>query len=56
MAQVDIQGSLAHAEMLAHQGIISAADRAEIQRGMAQIKGEIEPASSNGCWTWKTST
>ncbi|NUT62934.1 argininosuccinate lyase [Herbaspirillum sp. C9C3] len=42
MAQVDIQGSLAHAEMLAHQGIISAADYAEIQRGMAQIKGEIE--------------
>ena len=38
----DIQGSLAHAEMLAAQGIISAADRADIERGMAQIRAEIE--------------
>jgi argininosuccinate lyase len=45
LAMVDIQGSLAHAEMLAAQGIISAADRAEIERGMAQIKGEIEAGS-----------
>ncbi|MFX6118506.1 argininosuccinate lyase, partial [Acinetobacter baumannii] len=42
MAQVDIQGSLAHAAMLARQGIISDADRAEIERGMAQIRSEIE--------------
>ena len=42
MAKADIQGSLAHAEMLAAQGIISAADRAEIERGMAQISAEIE--------------
>ncbi|MFL9923504.1 argininosuccinate lyase [Herbaspirillum lusitanum] len=42
LAQFDIEGSLAHAEMLAHQNIISAADYAEIQRGMAQIKGEID--------------
>jgi len=42
LALFDIAGSLAHAEMLAAQGIISAADRAEIERGMAQIKGEIE--------------
>ncbi|MEY3864722.1 MAG: argininosuccinate lyase [Pseudomonadota bacterium] len=41
-ALVDIEGSLAHAEMLAKQKIISAADLADIQRGMAQIKGEIE--------------
>lgn len=45
LALFDIQGSLAHAEMLATQGIISAADRAEIERGMAQIKGEIEAGS-----------
>ena len=45
LALFDIQGSLAHAEMLAAQGIISAADRAEIERGMAQIKGEIEAGS-----------
>jgi argininosuccinate lyase len=31
--------------MLAAQGIISAADRAEIERGMAQIKSEIEAGS-----------
>ena len=41
MADADIQGSLAHAEMLAHRGIISAQDHADIQRGMAQIQGEI---------------
>src|ERR1700741_2345746 len=42
MALVDIEGSLAHANMLAAQGIISADDLAAIERGMAQIKGEIE--------------
>ena len=41
-ALVDIEGSLAHAEMLAKQKIISAADLADIQKGMAQINGEIE--------------
>jgi argininosuccinate lyase len=41
-ALVDIEGSLAHAEMLAKQKIISAADLADIQKGMAQIKGEIK--------------
>ena len=42
MAAVDIRGSLAHAEMLQAQNIISAQDYADIQRGMAQISGEIE--------------
>ncbi len=41
LAQFDIEGSLAHAGMLAQQGIISADDLAEIQRGMAQIASEI---------------
>ena len=41
----DIDGSLAHAEMLAHQGIIGADDLAAIQRGMAQIASEIEAGS-----------
>jgi len=45
LALFDIAGSLAHAEMLAAQGIISAHDRAEIERGMAQIKSEIEAGS-----------
>ncbi len=42
MAAFDIQGSLAHAEMLEAQKIISSHDYAEIQRGMAQISAEIE--------------
>lgn len=42
LAPFDILGSLAHAEMLAHQQIISAQDYADIQRGMAQIKHEID--------------
>src|SRR5690606_4545662 len=45
LAPFDIQGSLAHAEMLAHQGIISAQDHADIQRGMSQIRDEIEADS-----------
>ncbi|QYF95831.1 argininosuccinate lyase [Massilia sp. PAMC28688] len=45
LALFDIQGSLAHAEMLQAQGIISAADHAEIERGMTQIRGEIEAGS-----------
>ncbi len=42
LAHVDIQGSLAHADMLAAQNIISAQDYADIQRGMALILSEIE--------------
>jgi argininosuccinate lyase len=42
MAAQDIRGSLAHARMLARQGIISADDFATIERGMAQIAGEVE--------------
>jgi argininosuccinate lyase len=48
LASVDIQGSLAHAEMLAHQKIISAQDYADIQRGMAQIQSEI----ADGKFEW----
>jgi argininosuccinate lyase len=45
----DITGSLAHAEMLAAQQIIAASDLADIQRGMAQIRSEIEA----GTFEWK---
>jgi argininosuccinate lyase len=45
LAQFDIQGSLAHAEMLAHQRIISAQNYADIQRGMTQIQSEIAAGS-----------
>ena len=41
LAPFDIEGSLAHAEMLHQQGIISSADYAEIMRGMSQISQEI---------------
>ncbi|WP_453931899.1 argininosuccinate lyase [Acidovorax temperans] len=47
--QADIAGSLAHAEMLAAQGVISAEDHASIQRGMALITQEIE----SGAFEWK---
>ena len=47
--KADITGSLAHAEMLAAQKIISADDHASIQRGMAQITREIEA----GEFEWK---
>ncbi len=42
LAHVDIQGSLAHAEMLAAQKIISDQDLADIRRGMARILAEID--------------
>jgi argininosuccinate lyase len=38
----DIQGSIAHATMLAAQGIITEADRDQIVTGLKQIAGEIE--------------
>jgi argininosuccinate lyase len=41
MWRQDIQGSLAHARMLARQGIITQADLTDIERGMATIKEEI---------------
>jgi argininosuccinate lyase len=41
LAQFDIEGSLAHAEMLNATGIITPQDYSEIQRGMAQIQSEI---------------
>ena len=47
--QVDIRGSLAHAEMLCHQGIIGAADLAAIQGGMNTITQEVE----TGAFDWK---
>ena len=42
LALFDIQGSLAHARMLAAQGIIAATDLTDIERGMALIETEIK--------------
>ena len=47
--QADIAGSLAHAEMLAAQRVISEQDCADIRRGMAQIRADIE----SGAFEWK---
>ena len=47
--QADIRGSLAHAEMLSAQNIISTQDLADIQRGMAQIADEI----TKGQFVWQ---
>jgi argininosuccinate lyase len=47
--QADIRGSLAHAAMLARQGIISAQDLAAIESGLAQVRQEIE----SGAFEWK---
>ena len=42
LAQADIRASLAHAQMLSEQGIISSADFDAIVEGMAKIKAEID--------------
>ena len=42
LAKWDIQGSLAHAEMLKQAGVLSANDVADIQQGMAEILADIE--------------
>jgi argininosuccinate lyase len=42
LAAFDIQGSLAHAEMLAHVGLISGKDFESIQQGLAQIQADID--------------
>ena len=45
----DIAGSIAHARMLAKQGIIAAADAHAIERGLAEIREEIE----SGAFPWR---
>lgn len=42
MAQQDIRGSIAHATMLAEQGVISHEDREVIESGLTQISAEID--------------
>ena len=41
MAGEDIQGSLAHADMLCAVGVLDERERREIHRGLAQIRQEI---------------
>lgn len=47
----DIEGSIAHATMLAKQGILSADELAQIKSGLSQVKEEIE----SGVFEWKIS-
>ncbi|WP_457748121.1 argininosuccinate lyase [Sulfurimonas sp.] len=47
----DIEGSLAHAKMLAEQGILTQEELQQIQDGLAQVKKEIE----SGEFEWKIS-
>lgn len=49
MAMADIDGSLAHAAMLAKVGVITEQDLADIRRGMAQIREEI----TSGAFEWQ---
>ncbi len=49
LAEFDIQGSLAHAEMLCAQHILSEQDYADIQRGLSQIREEIR----SGQFDWQ---
>lgn len=48
MAQQDIQGSIAHATMLASCGLLTTQERDDIERGLNQISKEI----SNGEFVW----
>ncbi|MBO6766289.1 argininosuccinate lyase [Maricaulis sp.] len=48
MAEQDIDGSLAHAQMLSETGVISSEDAAAIRQGLEQIREEIRA----GAFTW----
>jgi argininosuccinate lyase len=50
LAEFDIQGSLAHARMLAAVGVLSAADLAAIEHGLAQVADEIRA----GTFVWSS--
>ena len=42
LAPYDLEQSLAHARMLAHSGIITAEELAELERGLAEVRREVE--------------
>src|SRR5215475_8304510 len=48
LAEFDIQGSLAHARMLAGCGLLAAQDLADIERGLGQVRDEIR----SGTFAW----
>lgn len=48
LANQDIAGSLAHAKMLSHVGVITPEDLSDIQKGLSQVQAEIE----SGQFVW----
>src|SRR5215831_14239306 len=48
LAEFDIQGSLAHARMLAACGLLAAQDLADIERGLGEVRNEIR----SGAFAW----
>ena len=48
LAEFDIEGSLAHARMLAHVRILTAEDLTAIERGLEQVRNEIR----TGAFAW----
>ncbi len=49
----DIAGSIAHARMLQHVGLITEDDLAAIEKGLGEIEEEIEAAGVTGWGGWK---
>ncbi|MBI1369347.1 MAG: argininosuccinate lyase [Planctomycetes bacterium] len=49
----DIAGSIAHARMLQHVGLISADELSAIERGLGEIQNEIEAAQVTGWPGWR---
>jgi len=47
MAEQDIEGSLAHAAMLAGTGVLTAAEHRDIARGLERIRGEVREGRFN---------
>ncbi len=50
MAEQDIQGSLAHAEMLQATGVLTQSELEDIRDGLARVRAEIE----GGSFVWST--
>ena len=55
MAEEDVAGSRAHADMLAEMEIISAADNEAIQAGLDAVLPSCETGPSPSTGHWKTS-
>jgi len=52
----DIQGSVAHARMLAKVGVLTGEERDSIIEGLEGVRSDIEAGAFNGPCRWKTCT